>query len=459
MKEKYSLVNVFIVALILFPILVHAEVKELQKAQPVQKTPQKVQPVQAVKAEIKSASTRSLKLEPGGKAAAVSLQGNNLNKITDYRVLLGNRPVKDIEVNLGPASTKVRRVTIKAKATAKLKGNYTLQLLAGKDVIEVPVTFEIVSPKLAQAPVSPLGSSSEEPQPTPAPLPGEDRPELQNNPTEPAHPAYQTTPVHGMEVERAEEETPIPLQMYDFRFTNVEGGGNPLRLSIYFRSGEVNGRIYNGPLTFKIEVGGQWPTTQTVTMPDASFTIFDVQIDSLQSYSYCCLPVTIWINSDGAVPEVNDSNNRYEGIFCEGTGVQFSFFQTYVGGATRQIRIFDRNFACGDRVVFYPSNFEGKPYYDPNTPDCLYATSEVRIKNCSKSGKDVMVQFKYISYDRERVEQQQIHLGPGEYKTVSAGTILKIRKRGNYVEVKLVTDGRERDSCRYDLEFRDFPWF
>lgn len=456
MKEKYSLVHSLIVALILFPILVHAAVKELQKAQPVQKTPQKLQPAQAVKAEIKSASTRTLQLEPGGKAAAVTLQGNNLNKITDYRVLLGNRQVKDIEVSLGPSSTKIRRVTIKAKATAKLKGNYTLQLLAGKEIIEVPVTFEIVSPKLAQTPVSPLGSSSEEPQPTPAPLPGEDRPELQNNPTEPAHPAHQTTPVHGMELERAEEETPIPLQMYDFRFTSVEGWGNPLGLHIKFHSGEVNGRIYHGPLTFKIEVGGQYPTTQIVTMPNAEFTIFDVHIDSLQSY--CCVPVTIWINSDGAVPEVNDSNNRYEGIFCEGTGVQFSFFQTYVGGATRQINIFDQNFACGDRVVFYPSNFEGKPYYDPYT-QCLYATPEVHVKNCDSRGKDVTVQFKYISYDRERVEQQQVHLGPGEHKTVSAGTPLKIRKRGNYVEVKLLDGGRERDSCRFDLEFRNFPWF
>ena len=239
MKEKYSLVSVFIVALVLFSVFAHAEVKELQRIQPVEKTPQKLQPAQAVKAEIKSVSTRSLKLEPGGKVAAISLQGNNLNKITDYRVLLGNRPVKDIEVNLGPSSTKLRRVTIKAKTTAKPQGNYTLQLLAGKEIIEVPVTFEIVSPKLAQTPVSPLGSSSEEPQPTPAPLPGEDRPELQNNPTEPAHPAHQTTPVHGMELERAEEETPIPLQMYDFRFTSVEGWGNPLGLHIKFHSGDV----------------------------------------------------------------------------------------------------------------------------------------------------------------------------------------------------------------------------
>jgi hypothetical protein len=459
MKRKNCLVNLFIVALVLLPVIARAELQTIQKAQPIQKTPQNLQPAQAVKAEVKSASTRSLKLEPGGKTATITIQGDNLNKINDYRVLLGNRLVKDIEVTLGPSSTKTRRVSLKAKATAKPQENYTLQLLAGKEIIEVPLTLEVVSPTVAQTPATPLGSPPEQPQPTPAPLPGQNQPEPQNNPTEPAHPAYQTTPVHGMEVERAEEEPLIPLQMYDFRFTHVEGGGNPLRLSIYFRSGEVNGRIYNGPLTFKIEVGGQWPTTQTVTMPDASFTIFDVQIDSLQSYSYCCVPVTIWINSDGAVPEINQDNNRYEGIFCEGTGVQFSFFQTYVGGETRQIKIFDRNFACGDRVVFYPSNFEGKPYYDPNTPDCLYATSEVRIKNCSKSGKDVTVQFKYISYDRERVEQQQIHLGPGEYKTVSAGTILKIRKRGNYVEVKLFTDGIERDSCRFDLEFRDFPWF
>jgi hypothetical protein len=455
MREKYYVVCLIILTLVLLPILAHTELKELQKGQPLKKNPQKLQPAQAVKAEIKSVSTRSLMLEPGGKAATVTLQGDNLNKITNYRVLVGNRPVRDIEVTLGPSSTKLRRVTLKAKVTAKHGADYTLQLLAGKEIIEVPLTLEVMSPTVAQAPATPLGSPPEQPQPAPTPLPGDDRPELQHDPTEPAQPAQQTTPVHGIELERVEDEIPISQNIYDFRFTSVEGWGNPLRLSIKFHSGEVNGRIYDGPLTFKIEVGGQWPTTQTVTMPNAAMVSFDVEIDQR---SYCCVPVTIWINSDGAVPEINDDNNRYEGIFCEGTGVQFSHFITYSGGATRQIKIFDRNFACGDRVVFYPSNFEGEPYYDPYTQS-LNATSAVRVKNCDAGGRNVMVQFKYISYDRERMQQHQIHLAPGERKTVSTGTPLKIRKRGNYVEVKLFTDGRERDSCRFDLEFRDFPWF
>ncbi len=452
MKGKYCLVSVFIVALLLFPVLAHAELKELQKVQPVEKTPKKLQPAQAVKAEVKSLSTHALKLEAGGKAAAVTLQGSNLNKITDCRVLLGNRPVKDIEVILGPSSTKVRKMTLKAKATAKPEGNYTLQLLAGKEVIEVPVTFEIVSPKLAQAPVSPLGSPSEEPQPTPAPLPGEDRPALQHEPTEPAHPAQETTPVHGIEAERVEDETPIPLQIYDFRIRNVYRYGTD-ELTIVFESGEVNGRIYYGPLAFKIEVGeGDHPTTYTYTLPHAEE--YAPVVPFYHSPFTCCYPVKIWINSDGAVPEVNDGNNLYVTRICDGTMPQFASFSSI--GVEEILRIFGDTVYCNETWLYHPHDLEGKPYYDPYT-QCLYATSEVRVENCSSRGKDVIVQFKYISYDRERVEQQQIHLAPGERKTVSAGTILKIRKRGNYVEVKLFHDGSERDSCRFNLEFRDFP--
>jgi hypothetical protein len=454
MKRKNCLVNLFIVALVLLPVIARAELQTIQKAQPIQKTPQKLQPAQAVKAEIKSVSTRSLKLEPGGKIATITIQGDNLNKITDYRVLVGNRLVKDIEVTLGPSSTKIRRVTLKAKATAKPQENYTLQLLAGEEMIEVPMTLEVVSPTVAQTPVTPLGSPPDQPQPTPAPLPGEDRPALQHNPTEPAHPAYQTTPVHGMELERAEEETPIPIQIYDFQIRNVYRLGDD-ELTIVFESGEVNGRIYYGPLTFKIEVGeGDYPTTYTYTVPHAEE--YAPVVPFYHSPFTCCYPVKIWINSDGAVPEANDGNNFYLTRICDGTMPHFASFSSI--GVEEILRIFDDTVYCNETRLYHPNDFEGKPYYDPYV-HCLYATSEVRVENCSSRGNDVIVQFKYISYDRERVQQLQIHLAPGEHKTVSTGTPLKIRKRGNYVEVKLFHDGRECDSCLFDLEFRDFPWF
>jgi hypothetical protein len=456
MKRKNCLIHLFIVALVLLPVIAHAELQTIQKAQPVQKTPQKLQPAQAVKAEIKSVSTRSLKLEPGGKTAAFTLQGNNLNKITDYRVLLGNHPVQDIEVTLGPSSTKTRRVTLKAKATAKAEEHYTLQLLAGKEIIEVPMTVEVVSPTVAQTPATPLGSPPEQPQPIPAPLPGENQPEPQNNPTEPAHPAYQTTPVHGMEVEHAEEEPLIPTQIYDFQITEVYYYGLHNRVIINFTSGTPGGSVYNGPLSCDVRIGGD--SVQRINTSRAATMQFVVPYNWPESpLKPCYVPIVVTINPDGAVPELNRDNNLYEGKIFETTVGNIRI--AYTGNPPQKhIRfLWGHDWGCRSNRNLRESEVREDPGYDPYDR-FLYASAGVWVENCAASAGEALVEFIYIAYDKERRDQFRVTLQPGESKYVQTGTPLKIRKKGNYLKVLVSPGYPYRDECRIDLDFVDLPW-
>jgi len=465
MNRKYSVIaTVGITVMLLFPILVHPQLQKVQTAKPMgQPTSQKVQRAVIARPVVQYASKRRLKLEPGGGSERVVLRGNHLQNISGYRLLLGKRLVKDIEVTLGPAAAQSRQVTIQAKTTAKPQGNYKLQLLAGSDVVEVPFSLEIVAPQMAMTPAAPSGSPTGRPRPANAPLPGENRPELQESPAATARPVHGTTAVGTLQPVDANGQ--IQNQIYDFQITDVyyqEKSGHKA-VWVDFTSGTVGGNIYAGELscTFRIG-GGNPPSSQTVTIPNASTQYFSIPLNwpALSDYT-CGVQVGVTINPGNAVPELNTDNNVWEGHVYEHRGADFQISYVHGLNTNRPEKgiqfLWEQNWACGSNRILSENEVSSDPGYDPYD-HFLYAGAEIGVRNCGAAAGEALIEVSYIGYDRERREQYQVTVQPFQTKTINAGTPMKIRKAGNYLKVRVTPSQPHGDECRIDLKFRDLPW-
>jgi hypothetical protein len=87
--------------------------------------------------QIKSVSSRALRLEPG-QSVTLTIKGSNLDQITSAQVLLNNRPVREVKCTLGPLSAISRVITLKASSKAKPGRAYSLQLKAKTKIIQYP---------------------------------------------------------------------------------------------------------------------------------------------------------------------------------------------------------------------------------------------------------------------------------------------------------------------------------
>ena len=117
---------------------------------------------------VQSVSNSHPVLAVGGSAITVRVTGQNLNIATGAVALLNGTPVKDILVNLGPAGSTARDVTLSANPalTTAVKG-YRLRILAGSQAVDVPqdifVMDVILSVRaagltpIAPPPVAPVG--------------------------------------------------------------------------------------------------------------------------------------------------------------------------------------------------------------------------------------------------------------------------------------------------------------
>ncbi|MEF9437798.1 MAG: hypothetical protein L0922_03290, partial [Candidatus Mariimomonas ferrooxydans] len=162
MKKTYFslIVLLTITFLFAFSLPVQAGSKKSSKSQPSKKAPTKVQTTKPVKVEVNSASPNNPRLEAGGKTEIVTLKGINLNKVTSARVLMNNRPVREVEIKLGSPSAKSIKVTLKASPNAMVGSNYKLRLIAGKETNDVPIKLariEVTAPKVVKKiPVNPV---------------------------------------------------------------------------------------------------------------------------------------------------------------------------------------------------------------------------------------------------------------------------------------------------------------
>lgn len=77
--------------------------------------------------------------EMDGDAAIIFLNDQFLDGITSAQVVINDRPVPEVEVRLGPATTQARELTLQARAGAEVSDAYQLRLIAGSQVIDVPL--------------------------------------------------------------------------------------------------------------------------------------------------------------------------------------------------------------------------------------------------------------------------------------------------------------------------------
>ncbi len=447
MKERVGMVLLAVTAVVIFSFSVLEGQQTMQPAQTtpqkLQQTPQKLGPVQPLTVEVTSASTRSVRLEPGGRETTVTLRGNNLNRVTDCRVLLNNQPTRDLEVRLGPPAAKVRRITLRAAATATPGGSYRLQLLADKEVIEVPISLEVAAPKVTK--LHPKKPKTTGPQPTPPPPPEDDRPELDR---EPAHPVGGTTVVG--EIERV--ETPIQAQIfYDFQITDVYYREGHDRVIIYFTSGR---KVYQGSLACDVQVGGG--SVQRLNTSQAATMYFILPLEWPDDT--CSLNISVTLNPDHEVFETDYDNNLYEGKIFKWLWGNFKIARTGNPPRKRIGFLWGHDWACGSNRNLLESEVRDDPGYD-EYDHFLYASAAVWVENCSATAGEALVEFLYIGYDRERRDQIRVRLEPGERKKVQTGVPLKIRKKGNYLLVLVSPSSPYREECRIDLKFNGFPWF
>lgn len=87
--------------------------------------------------QIKSFSSRALRLEPG-KSVTLTIKGSNLDQITSAQVLLNNRPVREVKCTLGPPSSISRVITLEVSSRAAPGRAYSLQLKAKTKIIPYP---------------------------------------------------------------------------------------------------------------------------------------------------------------------------------------------------------------------------------------------------------------------------------------------------------------------------------
>ena len=259
-----------------------------------------------------------------------------------------------------------------------------------------------------------------------------------------------------MELDRVEDETPIPVQIYDFRITEVYYHNLNNRVIINFTSRADGGSVYNGPLACDVQIEGD--SVQRINTSQAGTMQFIVPFTWPEGPSNLCyLPITVIINPDGTVPEMNDDNNLYEGkIFVISAG---NFRIAYTGNPPqKRIQfLWGHEWACGSNRNLLENEVKDDPGYDPYDR-FLYANAGVWIENCAASAGEALVEFIYIAYDKERRDQYRVYLQPGERKKVQAGTPMKIRNKGNYLKVLVSPSYPYRDECRIDLDFADLPW-
>lgn len=96
-----------------------------------------IKPETKLEPQIKSVSTGTLHLEPG-QSTSLTIRGKNLDQITSARVLLNNRPIREVRCELGPPSATSRVITLKASSKAKFGRTYRLQFMAGSKIIKYP---------------------------------------------------------------------------------------------------------------------------------------------------------------------------------------------------------------------------------------------------------------------------------------------------------------------------------
>ena len=96
-----------------------------------------IKPKPKLEPQIKSFSSRTLRLEPG-QSVTLTIKGNNLDQITSAQVLLNNRPVREVRCTLGPPSSVSRVITLNVSSRAKPGRAYSLQLKAKTKIIPYP---------------------------------------------------------------------------------------------------------------------------------------------------------------------------------------------------------------------------------------------------------------------------------------------------------------------------------
>jgi len=96
-----------------------------------------IKPEPKLEPQIKSFSSRALRLEPG-QSVTLTVKGSNLDQITSAQVLLNNRPVREVKCTLGPPSSISRVITLKVSSRAKPGRAYRLQLKAKTKIIPYP---------------------------------------------------------------------------------------------------------------------------------------------------------------------------------------------------------------------------------------------------------------------------------------------------------------------------------
>ena len=99
--------------------------------------PLTIKPKPKLEPQIKSFSSRTLRLEPG-QSVTLTIKGNNLDQITSAQVLLNNRPVREVRCTLGPPSSVSRVITLNVSSRAKPGRAYSLQLKAKTKIIPYP---------------------------------------------------------------------------------------------------------------------------------------------------------------------------------------------------------------------------------------------------------------------------------------------------------------------------------
>lgn len=269
------------------------------------------------------------------------------------------------------------------------------------------------------------------------------------------------------DLERKEPEKPPILKwgLPDFKIRDVRHHYQHKKVVVYFDGGLGK---YKGPLVFNVIVRNSNViiNRRNMVFPDNTLEVFslDLQWPGPQT-PY--LNVSVKINPDCQIKELNCNNNLYEGRIFENS----TDFKLLGDGRCYPSKSIwwpkDTECCDGVRISWSESNVKNAiqrgevRYYDPYDPNTntLLGTAKVWIGNFSRDQGTARVTFRFVSYNGVRTVERQIPFMPGEKKFVEAGIMLNLQ-RDNFIEASVISrSSAERARCNirflglpYDLE-------
>jgi hypothetical protein len=248
----------------------------------------------------------------------------------------------------------------------------------------------------------------------------------------------------------------------DFKIRDVRHNYRHKKVVVYFDGGVG---LYKGPLVFNVIVRNSNViiNRRNMVFGDNALEVFSLDL-AWPGPQTPYLNVSVKINPDCQIKELNCNNNLYEGRIFENT-TDFKLLgegQCYPRKSIRWPT--DRKVCDGAWFNWTESDVKNAiqrgefRYYDPYDPNTntLHGTAKVWIGNFSRDQRTAHVTFRFVSYNGVRTVERHMPFMPGERKFVEAGIMLNLQ-RENFIEARV--DSRSSvQRVRINTRFLGLPY-